>query len=114
MKEIFLTGRKKRHRKIRVKISGTSKRPRVSIFRSNKYISSQAIDDENGKTLASINTKKVDGANQIERSKVAGKKLAEKLIASGLKEGVFDRGGYLYAGRIRAFADGLREGGLNI
>jgi large subunit ribosomal protein L18 len=98
---------------IRKKISGTSVRPRLSVFKSNTGIYAQVIDDINGVTLASASTvelgKKVVN---VENSKNVGKKIAEKAVASGVQEIVFDRNGYLYHGNIKAFAEGAREGGL--
>jgi large subunit ribosomal protein L18 len=98
---------------IRKKISGTSARPRLSIFKSNTGIYAQIIDDIKGVTLASASTVELGKKTvNIENSKNVGKKIAEKAVASGVQEIVFDRNGYLYHGNIKAFADGAREGGL--
>ncbi|MDP3792791.1 MAG: 50S ribosomal protein L18 [bacterium] len=105
-----------RHRRVRARIIGTSKRPRVSVFKSNKHIFVQLIDDETGKTLLSnkeISAKKnkVKGTKN-DKSLEIGKMLAEKAKKEGIAEVVFDRGGYKYHGRVKALADGLRAGGL--
>lgn len=98
---------------IRRKISGTSECPRVSVFRSNKAIYAQLIDDVSGATLASASSKEIGKNNiNIEVSKEVGKKLAEKAKSSGFETVVFDRNGYPYHGKVKAFADGAREGGL--
>lgn len=99
---------------IRKKLSGTSERPRLSIFRSNTGIYAQIVDDIKGVTIVSASTKELgDKAKlNIENSKNVGKKIAEKAVASGVQAIVFDRNGYLYHGNIKAFAEGAREGGL--
>lgn len=99
---------------IRRKISGSASRPRISVFRSNKAMYAQIIDDEKGQTLAASSTLELgDGTSlNVESSKEAGKKLAEKALAAGIKSVVFDRNGYPYHGKVKAFADGVREGGL--
>ncbi|HET9052575.1 MAG TPA: 50S ribosomal protein L18 [Cyclobacteriaceae bacterium] len=99
---------------IRKRLSGTTDRPRLSVFRSNKGIYAQVIDDLKGVTLASASTTELGdkAALNIENSKNVGKKLAEKAIAAGIQTIVFDRNGYLYHGNIKAFAEGAREGGL--
>jgi len=98
---------------IRRKISGTPERPRISVFKSNKGIYAQLIDDVNGKTLASASTKELgkEGVN-IEIAKEVGKKLAENAKSAGIENVIFDRGGYPYHGRVRSLAEGAREGGL--
>lgn len=98
---------------IRTKISGTSTRPRVSIFRSNKGIYGQIIDDVNGVTIVSASSKEIgkDSPN-VATSKEVGMKLAEKAVAAGIQSVVFDRNGYPYHGKVKAFAEGAREGGL--
>ncbi|MBX9853283.1 MAG: 50S ribosomal protein L18 [Cytophagaceae bacterium] len=101
-------------RSIRRKISGTTVKPRLSVYRSNKEIYAQIIDDVNGQTLVSASSqdlKSVKGT-KVEISKSVGQKLAEKAAAAGLKDVTFDRGGYLYHGRVKALAEGAREGGL--
>jgi large subunit ribosomal protein L18 len=110
--------RKRRHRRIRVKLSGTAGRPRLNIFRSLQHIYAQVIDDEAGQTLAAASTLDHDlvaalsGKPKREQAEVVGKAVAERALASGIEEVVFDRGGYLYHGRVKALADGAREGGL--
>jgi large subunit ribosomal protein L18 len=99
---------------VRKKISGTTERPRLSVFRSNSGIYVQVIDDLKGVTLAAASTTELgDKAKlNIENSKNVGKKIAEKAIAAGIQTIVFDRNGYLYHGNIKALAEGAREGGL--
>jgi large subunit ribosomal protein L18 len=103
--------RNKIRRRIRAAISGTAEQPRLAIYRSNKEIYAQVIDDINGKTLAAASSKESNGT-KVEQASVVGKAIAEKAIAAGISKVVFDRGGYLYHGRIKALADGAREGGL--
>lgn len=98
---------------IRRKISGTSARPRVSVFKSNKAIYAQLIDDVSGVTLASASSKAIGKENvNIEVAKEVGKKLAEVAKSNGIESVVFDRGGYPFHGRVKSLADGAREGGL--
>ncbi|MBV6645759.1 MAG: 50S ribosomal protein L18 [Cyclobacteriaceae bacterium] len=98
---------------IRRKISGTAERPRISIFRSNKAIYAQIIDDVNGKTITSASSVEVGKTSRnIEASKEVGKKLAEKAKSSGVENVIFDRSGYPYHGRVKALAEGAREAGL--
>jgi large subunit ribosomal protein L18 len=98
---------------VRKKISGTTERPRLSVFRSNTGIYAQIIDDIKGVTIAAASTVELGKKTvNIENSKSVGKKLAEKAVASGVESIVFDRNGYLYHGNIKAFAEGAREGGL--
>jgi large subunit ribosomal protein L18 len=98
---------------VRKKISGTTERPRLSVFRSNTGIYAQIIDDIKGVTIAAASTVELGKKTvNIENSKSVGKKLAEKAVASGVESSVFDRNGYLYHGNIKAFAEGAREGGL--
>jgi large subunit ribosomal protein L18 len=98
---------------IRKGLEGTSARPRLSVFRSNKAIYAQLIDDSKGHTIASASSAEIEKATlNKETSKTVGKKVAEKAIASGISEIVFDRNGYLYHGNIKALAEGAREGGL--
>lgn len=102
---------------IRSRVSGTAQKPRLSVFRSNTDIYAQLIDDENGVTLAAATSREKEIAaqpgNKSEKSKLVGASLARKASALGLTTCVFDRGGYLYHGRVKAVADGAREGGLN-
>ena len=107
--------RLKRHIRVRGKISGTAERPRLNVFRSNANIYAQIIDDVNGVTLVSANTleKGFEGATgNAEAAKKVGTVLAERAKAKGIEEVVFDRGGYVYHGRVAALAEGAREGGL--
>ena len=101
---------------IRSKISGTAERPRMSVFRSNKEIYVQLIDDLSGHTLASASSRsetvKGQGGNKVEQARRVGQMLAEQAKARGIENVVFDRGGYLYHGRVKSLADGAREGGL--
>ena len=108
--------RLKRHVRVRGKISGTPECPRLNVFRSNANIYAQLIDDVNGVTLVSANTleKEFEGATgNAEAAKKVGMILAERAKAKGIEQVVFDRGGYLYHGRVAALAEGAREGGLN-
>lgn len=109
--------RKKIQRRIRKKLSGTNQKPRMSVYRSNKNIFVQVIDDVNGVTLAAASSLIKDIAEKTEITKVqqaalVGKVLAEKVTAAGISEVIFDRGGYLYHGRIKSLADAARENGL--
>ena len=107
--------RLKRHKRVRAHISGTPARPRLDVFRSAKNIYAQIIDDVNGVTLVSANTleKGFEGATgNIEAAKKVGIMVAERAKAKGIEEVVFDRGGYVYHGRVQALADAAREGGL--
>lgn len=102
--------------RVRKKVSGTAQRPRLSVFRSNSEIYVQLIDDDNAKTLASASSRDKDIAAQkvtkVEQGKLVGAAIARKAGDLGLKAVTFDRGGYLYHGRVKAVADGAREGGL--
>ena len=107
--------RARRHRRIRGKISGTAERPRLAVYRSNKGISAQLVDDLSGKTLAGatwLGVKTFKGT-KIEQAAEVGKLLAANAKSAGIETCVFDRGGYLYHGRVKALAEGAREGGLN-
>lgn len=109
-----LKSRKRIKLRIRKKIRGSVSIPRLSVFRSNKAIYCQMIDDETGKTLASASSQdsSVDGGTKSEQAKKVGKILAEKAGAQNISKVVFDRNGYLYHGRVKALAEGAREGGL--
>jgi large subunit ribosomal protein L18 len=98
--------RLKRRRRVRAKISGTAQRPRISVFRSNRGISAQLVDDISGRTLR--------GKAPMEQASEAGKLMAERALTAGVSTAVFDRGGYQYHGRVKAFAEGVREGGLTV
>ncbi len=108
--------RERRHRKIRAKVKGTASVPRLSVFRSNRYTVLQLIDDENGKSLMQINNYGKNWSKEkgvkTEKAFKSGKKLAEMAKKKMIKKVVFDRGGYKFHGRIKAVADGAREGGL--
>jgi large subunit ribosomal protein L18 len=106
--------RLKRRRRVRAKIHGTAERPRISVFRSNRGIFAQLIDDDGGRTLASVNwtESELRGLGRMEQATRAGALLAERAKAAGVESAVFDRGGYKYHGRVKALADGAREGGL--
>jgi large subunit ribosomal protein L18 len=108
--------RKKRHARVRAKLSGTSARPRLNVFRSNKHIYAQVIDDLNGVTLASASTIEKDlnleSTSNLEAAQKVGELVAKRALEKGVEAVVFDRGGYLYHGRIQALADAARENGL--
>lgn len=104
--------RTRRRNRIRAKVSGTAERPRISVFRSNRYISVQIVNDENGTTLASATSKGLAHKSSGERAKEVGRMVALSAKEKGITAAVFDRGGYLYAGAIKALAEGAREGGL--
>jgi len=112
------TERRKRIKlRIRKDITGTKEKPRLSVFRSNKEIYVQLIDDAQGKTLLAVSSRNKEiaekkGITKTEQAKLVGKLAAEKLIEAGIKDVVFDRNGYLYHGRIKALAEAAREGGL--
>jgi large subunit ribosomal protein L18 len=108
--------RQKLRWRIRTKLHGTARKPRLSVFRSNNDIYVQLIDDNNGATLAAANSRQKDivatGGNKVAKSLSVGKTIAEKAKALGIEACVFDRGGYLYHGRVKSVADGAREAGL--
>ncbi len=108
--------RAKRHARVRAKISGTPECPRLNVFRSAKHIYAQLIDDVNGVTLASASTmdKEFEGAGgNTEAARKVGQMIAKRALDKDIKDVVFDRGGYLYHGRVKELAEGAREGGLN-
>lgn len=114
MKKIVKNQRQIRHKRVRAKVSGTAERPRLSVFRSNKHIFLQLIDDTKGKTLVSMSDYKIKKKiRKSEAAKEAGMELAKLAKAKKIDKAVFDRGGYKYQGRIKAAADAAREGGLN-
>jgi large subunit ribosomal protein L18 len=108
--------RLKRRRRVRAKITGTAERPRISVFRSNRGVSAQLVDDDAGRTLAAVNWTEPDlrSLPRMEQAKRAGELLAERATAAGIDRAVFDRGGYRYHGRVKALAEGAREGGLTV
>ena len=112
------TARKRRQKYVRLKLSGTAERPRLNVFRSHQHIYAQVIDDTTGHTLASASTvdkevmAMIAGKKKKDQAAIVGKVVAERAKNAGLTQVVFDRGGYLYHGRVKALADGAREGGL--
>ena len=106
--------RLRRRRRVRAKVRGTAERPRISVFRSNRGIFAQLIDDDSGRTVASVNWTEGElrGLGRMEQATRAGALLADRAKAAGVDTVVFDRGGYKYHGRVKALADGAREGGL--
>jgi large subunit ribosomal protein L18 len=120
MSEKSTIARRRRHRRVRKKVAGTAERPRLNVFRSLRHIYGQIINDEIGHTLASASTSEADvreqikGLSKTDQARVVGKVLAERALAKGVTQVVFDRGGYKYHGRINALAEGSREGGLKL
>jgi large subunit ribosomal protein L18 len=111
------TRRKRIHFRIKKKVMGSAERPRLSVYRSNKYIYAQIIDDSTGHTLVSASSLESGIENKgtkVDQSAAVGKLLAERAIAAKINTAVFDRGGYLYHGRVKALADGARAGGIKI
>ncbi len=108
--------RRKIHYRVRKSVKGTPERPRLNVFRSNRAIYCQLIDDRRGHTIAAASSRDAGiveaGSNKTEQARKVGKVIAEKALASNIQAVVFDRGGYLYHGRVKALADGAREGGL--
>ena len=112
------TLRKKRHLRVRNKVKGTAEAPRLNVYRSTTHIYAQVIDDTRGVTLASASTvekaleAELKGKNKVEQARVIGETIAKRAIEKGIKKVVFDRGGYLYTGRVKEVAEGARSGGL--
>ena len=108
--------RLKRRRRVRARITGTAQRPRISVFRSNRGIAAQLVDDVAGHTLAAVawTEAPLRDKSPMEQATEAGKLLAERAAAAGVTVAVFDRGGYQYHGRVKAFAEGVREGGVTV
>ena len=108
--------RLKRRRRVRAKVRGSAERPRISVFRSNRGIAAQLIDDDTGRTLAAVNWTEPElrTLNPTEQAHKAGEVLAQRAQAAGVQVAVFDRGGYRYHGRVQALAEGAREGGLTL
>lgn len=110
--------RERRHRRLRVKVQGTTERPRLNVYRSLEHIYAQVIDDTVGRTMVSASTldadvkKAIDGKNKSDAAKVVGQVIANRAKAAGISKVVFDRGGNRYHGRVKALADGAREAGL--
>ena len=109
------TRRLKRRRRVRAKVRGSAERPRISVFRSNRGIFAQLVDDDAGRTLAAVNWTEGElrSLKPMEQAKKAGELLGQRASAAGITTAVFDRGGYRYHGRVKALAEGAREGGLN-
>ena len=107
--------RLKRRRRVRAKVRGTAERPRIAVFRSNRGIFAQLIDDDAGRTLAAVNWTEADlrSLKPMEQATKAGELLAQRAKAASIETAVFDRGGYRYHGRVKALAEGAREAGLN-
>jgi large subunit ribosomal protein L18 len=108
--------RRKRHERMRLHLGGSPERPRLSVFRSAKYIYAQVIDDTTGRTLAAASSRETDlgGASKVDAARSVGRAIAERAKAAGVNAVVLDRGGYQYHGRVRSLAEGAREGGLNL
>jgi large subunit ribosomal protein L18 len=104
--------RLKRRRRVRAKVVGTAERPRISVFRSNRGISAQLIDDLAGRTLVGVEWTEFRDVSKMEQAEKVGKAIAERAKAAGIERAVFDRGGYQYHGRVKALAEAAREGGL--
>lgn len=104
--------RDRRRARIRSKVFGTAERPRLSIFKSNTRVYGQVVNDETGKTIFAVSTSDVKGETALARATEMGKKIAEKAKEHKIKTIVFDRGGYVYTGKVKAVAEGAREGGL--
>ncbi|MBJ7347114.1 MAG: 50S ribosomal protein L18 [Thermoleophilaceae bacterium] len=104
----------RRRRRVRAKITGTPERPRISVYRSNRGVSAQLIDDAAGRTITSVTWTEAElkKLGSIEQASAAGKLLAKRASEAGIEQAVFDRNGYLYHGRVKALAEGAREGGL--
>jgi large subunit ribosomal protein L18 len=107
-----LSGKKRIKYRIRKRLSGTADKPRLAVYKSNKYIYCQIVDDVNGVTLASASSRTVDNGGNIESAKAVGQAIAEKAKSQNLSEVVFDRGGVIYHGRVKALAEAAREAGL--
>ncbi|MDP1707034.1 MAG: 50S ribosomal protein L18 [bacterium] len=103
--------RKRRHARVRATVKGTAERPRLAVFRSNRFVSAQLIDDIAGKTIASSHGREFKGPQSVQATSV-GSEIAKKAISIGVKTIVFDRGGYRYGGQVKSLADAAREGGL--
>jgi large subunit ribosomal protein L18 len=109
--------RRKRHERMRLRLEGTAERPRLSVFRSAKFIYAQVIDDSTGRTLAAASSREpsvADGSGTVDAARAVGRALAERAKAAGVTTVVLDRGGYQYHGRVRSLAEGAREGGLDL
>ncbi len=107
-------GRQRRHARVRARIEGTTQRPRLAVYKSNRYLHAQIIDDTVGKTLIAGSTKAIAKETKTAGAELLGKDLAKRAQAAGIKTVVFDRGGFRYTGRIAALADAVREAGLTM
>jgi large subunit ribosomal protein L18 len=108
-------GRISRHNRVRAKISGTTERPRLAVYKSNRYLHAQLIDDTKGATLIGVSTKDVSPkAKKMDGAKALGEEFAKRAKAKGVSAVVFDRGGFRYTGRIETFASAVREGGIKM
>jgi large subunit ribosomal protein L18 len=109
--------RRKRHSRLRLRIVGSAERPRLSVFRSTKFIYAQVIDDRSGRTLASASSREATfavGPGKVDTARSVGRAVAQRAKAAGVRAVVLDRGGYRYHGRVRSLAEGAREGGLDL
>jgi large subunit ribosomal protein L18 len=109
--------RRKRHARLRLRLAGSAERPRLSVFRSSRYIYAQVIDDATGRTLAAASSREpglADGDGKVAAAEAVGRRLAERAKAAGVTQVVLDRGGYRYHGRVRSLAEGARAGGLDL
>jgi large subunit ribosomal protein L18 len=109
--------RRKRHERIRLRLAGSVERPRLSVFRSTKFIYAQVIDDTSGRTLASASSREAalaTGTGKVDTARSVGRTIAQRAKAAGVSAVVLDRGGYRYHGRVRSLAEGAREGGLDL
>jgi large subunit ribosomal protein L18 len=109
--------RRKRHARLRLRLAGTAERPRLSVFRSARYIYAQVIDDSTGRTLAAASSREAGmsgGSGRIETAHAVGRAVADRARAAGVRSVVLDRGGYRYHGRVRSLAEGARQGGLDL
>lgn len=103
--------RERRHRRIRAKVKGTAEMPRLAVFKSNQHMYAQLIDDDKGVTIVAASSEK-SKKNMMEKAKEVGVEIATRALAKNIKKAVFDRGGFIYTGRVKALADAAREGGL--
>ncbi len=108
--------RLKRRRRVRAKVAGTAERPRISVFRSNRGVFAQLVDDDAGRTITAVQWTEPElrGLSKAEQATKAGELLAQRAKAAGIERAVFDRGGYQYHGRVKAFAEAVREGGIAV
>ena len=107
-------GREQRHKRVRKKVIGTAERPRLAVYRSNRYVYAQLIDDYVGRTLLAVSSLGAKEGDPTEQAKAVGQELATRAKEAGIKAVTFDRGGFQYHGRVRAVAEGAREGGLEL